>query len=48
MASKISGYATHSNAEAIAEAISDCYCNCKKLRSEIKSIKSVVDKYLKN
>ena len=48
MASKISGYATHSNAEAIAEAISDCYCNGKKARAESKAIKSVVDKYLKN
>ena len=47
MASKISGYATHSNAEAIAEAISDCYCNGKKARAESKAIKSVVDKYLK-
>ena len=48
MASKISGYATHSNAEAIAEAISDCYCNGSKARAESKAIKSVVDKYLKN
>ena len=48
MASKISGYATHSNAEAIAEAIADCYCNGKKAKSESKAIKSVVDKYLKN
>ena len=48
MASKISGYATHSNAEAIAEAISDCYCNGKKARAESKAIKSVIDKYLKN
>ena len=47
MASKISGYATHSNAEAIAEAIADCYCNGKKARAESKAIKSVVDKYLK-
>lgn len=48
MASKISGYATYSNAEAIAEAIADCYCNGKKAKSESKTIKSVVDKYLKN
>ena len=48
MAGKISGYATHSNAEAIAEAIADCYCNGKKARAESKAIKSVVDKYLKN
>lgn len=48
MASKISKYATYSNAETIAEAISDCYCNGKKAKSESKAIKSVVDKYLKN
>ena len=48
MASKISGYATHSNAEAVAEAISDVYCNGKKARAESRAIKSVVDKYLKN
>ena len=48
MASKISGYATHSNAEAIAEAIADCYCNGKKAKSESKAIKGVIDKYLKN
>ena len=47
MAGKISGYATHSNAEAIAEAIADCYCNGKKARAESKAIKSVIDKYLK-
>lgn len=47
MAGKISRYATHSNAEAIAEAISDCYCNGKKARAESKAIKSVIDKYLK-
>ena len=48
MASKISGYATHSNAEAVAEAMSDVYCNGKKARAESRAIKSVVDKYLKN
>lgn len=47
MASKISKYATHSNAEAIAEAVSDVYCNGKKARSESRAIVSVVNKYLK-
>ena len=47
MASKISGYARSSNAEAIAEAISDCYCNGSKAKAESKAIKSVIDKYLK-
>lgn len=47
MASKISTYATHSNAEAIAEAISDVYCNGKKAKSESKAIVGVVNKYLK-
>lgn len=48
MAKKISGYATYSNAEAIAEAISDCYCNGSKAKAQSKAIKSVVDKYLKS
>lgn len=46
MASKISGYATHSNAEAIAEAVSDVYCNGKKARSESRAIVNVVKSYL--
>lgn len=48
MAKKISGYATYSNAEAIAEAISDCYCNGNKAKAQSKAIKSVLDKYLKS
>lgn len=47
MAGKISKYATYSNAEAIAEAISDCYCNGNKAKAQSKAIKSVLDKYLK-
>ena len=47
-ASKISGYATKSYAETVAEAVADCYCNGRKAKSESKAIKSVVDKYLKN
>ena len=48
MAKKISGYATHSNAEAVAEAIADVYCNGRKARSESIAIVNVVNKYLKN
>lgn len=48
MASKISKYATYSNAEAIAEAFSDVYCNRKNARAESKAIVSVINKYLKN
>ena len=48
MASKISGYATHSNAEAVAEAMSDVYCNGKKARAESRAIVGVMNKYLKN
>lgn len=48
MAKKISAYATYSNAEAIAEAISDCYCNGNKATAQSKAIKSVLDKYLKS
>lgn len=47
MASKISGYATHSNAEAVAEAISDVYCNGKKAKAESRAIVDVINKYLK-
>ena len=47
MASKISRYATSSNAEAVAEAFSDVYCNGKKARSESRAIVDVVNKYLK-
>lgn len=47
MASKISGYATHSNAEAIAEAFADWKCNGSKAKAESKAIVKVVDGYLK-
>ena len=47
MASKISGYATYSNAEAIAEAFSDVYCNGKKAHSESIAIVNVINGYLK-
>lgn len=48
MASKISGYAKASNAEAVAEAVADVYCNGKKARSESHAIVNTVKKYLKN
>ena len=47
MAKKISKYAAYSNAEAIAEALSDCYCNGSKATAQSKAIKSVLDKYVK-
>ena len=47
MANKISKYASYSNAEAIAEAVCDCYCNGSKAKAQSKAIKSVLDKYLK-
>ena len=47
MAKKISTYATHSNAEAIAEAFSDVYCNGKKAHKESKAIVNVINSYLK-
>ena len=47
LASKISGYATHSNAEAIAEAYSDVYCNGSRAKSESKAIVNVINSYLK-
>jgi hypothetical protein len=47
MASKISRYATTSNAEAIAEAFSDVYCNGTKAKNESKAIINVINKYLK-
>ena len=47
MSSKISKYATYSNAEAIAEAFADVYCNGNKAKSESRAIVNVVNKYLK-
>lgn len=44
---KISGYAKHNNAETIAEAFSDVFCNGKKAHSESKAIVNVLNKYLK-
>lgn len=47
MARGVSRYATHSNAEAIAEAFSDVYCNGKKAKAESKAIVNVLNKYAK-
>ncbi|MDY2677651.1 MAG: hypothetical protein SOV29_01825, partial [Oscillospiraceae bacterium] len=47
MAKKISRYAAHSNAEAIAEAFSDVYCNGKKAHKESQAIVNVINSYLK-
>lgn len=47
MASKISKYATSSNAEAVAEAFADVFCNGKKARKESKAIVDVLNKYVK-
>lgn len=47
MASKISTYATATNAEAIAEAVSDVFCNGKKAKQESRAIVDVINKYLK-
>lgn len=48
MANQISRYATSSNAEALAEAVCDVYCNGKKAKSESKAIVNVMNKYLKS
>ena len=47
MASKISGYATYSNAECIAEAVSDYYCNGSKAKAQSKAVVKSVKSYLK-
>ena len=47
MSRKISEYATYSNAEAVAEAVSDVYCNGSKAHAESRAIVSVLNGYLK-
>lgn len=47
MASKISRYATHTDAEAIAEAFTDVMCNGSRAHAESKAIVNVLEKYLK-
>ena len=46
MASAISRYATSSNAEAVAEAVCDVYCNGRKAKAESHAIVNVIKKYL--
>ena len=47
MARKISEYATSSNAEAVAEAVADVYCNGNRARRESRAIVDVCNSYLK-
>ena len=47
MAKQISGYATHNNKEAIAEAYADVYANGTKAAKESTAIVNVLNKYLK-
>ena len=47
MAKAISGYATHSNAEAVAEAVADVYCNGGRAKAESRAIVNTLNKYLK-
>lgn len=44
----ISKYATQDNAEAVAEAFSDVFCNGRKAKSESRAIVDVMNKYLKS
>ena len=46
MAAKISKYATANNAEAIAEAFADVYCNGNNAHAESRAIMAVVNRYL--
>lgn len=47
MAKAISGYATHSNAEAVAEAVADVYCNGSRAKAESRAIVNTLNNYLK-
>lgn len=47
MAAKISGYAGHSNAECVAEAIADVYCNGRRASAESRAIVSTIKDILK-
>ena len=47
MAKNISGYAGHSNAECIAEAVSDVYCNGRKASAESRAIVKELNTILK-
>ena len=45
--SKISGYASSSHAEALAEAFADVYCNGKKAKKESTAIVDIMNSYFK-
>lgn len=45
--SAISGYATHNNAETVAEAFADVYCNGKNARRESQAVVSELNKILR-
>ena len=47
MAAKISGYAGKSNAECVAEAVADVYCNGRKASAESRAIVSELNKILR-
>ena len=47
MAKAISTYATQSNAEAIAEAYADVFCNRSKAKAESRAIINVLNSYIK-
>ena len=47
LASKISGYAKTSKAEALAEAFADVYCNGSKASKESKAVVDVMNSYFK-
>ena len=47
MAKKISGYAGHSNAECIAEAVADVYCNGRNASAESRAVVRVLNDILK-
>ena len=47
LASKVSGYAKSSKAEALAEAFADVYCNGSKASKESKAVVDVMNSYFK-
>lgn len=47
LAKKISGYATHSNAECVAEAVADVFCNGRNARAESRAIVSTMNGMLR-
>lgn len=44
---KISGYADHNNAETLAEAFADVYCNGKKAKRESREVVNILNEYLR-